>query len=94
MNDPEAAFAGYGDGQTGLSDGIHGRADNGNVDLDVARKPRAHVHFNRQNLRLGRNQHNVIIGQSQAWFLIEHIFPSPDPQILVAALMPFLTVCL
>jgi len=76
MNNPEAAFAGYGDGQTGLGDGIHRRADNGNVDLDVASKPRTHVDFSRQDLRLGRNQHDVVVGQSQSWFFIEHVFPS------------------
>ena len=64
MNNPEAALAGYGDGQTEFGDGIHGRADNGNVDLDVASKPRTHVDFTRQDLRLGRNQYDVVVGQS------------------------------
>src|SRR4029077_17528314 len=30
----------------------------------------------RQDLRLGRNQHDVVVGQSQSWFFIEHVFPS------------------
>ena len=74
VNNPDAAFAGDGDGQPRLGDGIHGRADDGNVDLDVASQSRTHVDFTRQDLRFGRNQHDIVIGQPQTWFLIEHVF--------------------
>ena len=35
VDDPDAAFLGQGDGQTGLCHRIHGRTDQGDVDRDV-----------------------------------------------------------
>ena len=63
VDNSQPAFASNGDGQAGLRHGIHSRADNGDIDLDIARERRPRIDFTRQHLRLGRNQYDIVVGQ-------------------------------
>ena len=57
---PMPPSLGQGDGETGLGDGVHGRGDQRNVEVDVARQARLQVDFGGQDLGVGRQEEDVI----------------------------------
>src|SRR5439155_761252 len=60
---PTAAFARDGDRHLRLRDRVHGGGDQGNVERDATREPRAHVHVPRVHAREPRNEQNVVEGE-------------------------------
>ncbi|KAF5037374.1 hypothetical protein DSECCO2_565270 [anaerobic digester metagenome] len=56
----DPAAAGQGNGHAGLGDGIHGGADEGDVELDVRGQPRGDVGFVREHFRVVRQEQHVV----------------------------------
>ena len=59
----EPAVLGHRDRELGLGDGVHGRRDQGNAELDLAGQARAHVDLGRQHLGTGGLEQHVVEGQ-------------------------------
>ena len=57
---PEAALLGQGDGQLALGDRIHGRGDDRDVEMDVARELRADVDVAGNDVTVGGLQQDII----------------------------------
>ncbi len=60
MNDPDAALLGDGDGHMRLGDRVHGRADDRNIQPDIARELRLGIGLSRNHVRAGRQQQHVV----------------------------------
>src|SRR6188768_430937 len=72
VNEANAALAGHGDGQAGFGHTVHGRADQGNVQLDPLGQLRLHVHVHREHIARRRNQQDVVKSQTLAETLLKH----------------------
>ena len=64
MNDAEAALLRQRDGHVRFGDGVHGGADDGNVQADVARELRLRAGLRRNNVGASGQQKNVIESKS------------------------------
>ncbi len=73
MDDADATQPGQGDGHRRFGNGIHCRGDDGNVEPDVADKPRAQVGRRRQHLGVARGQQHVVEGQGQIAIFVREL---------------------
>ena len=64
VDDADAALLRQRDRQARLGDGIHRRGQQRNVQIDVAGKLGAQADFARQHIGVGRNEQDVVKGQS------------------------------
>ena len=60
VNEADAALLRQRDGQVRFGDRVHGRADDGNVQRDVAREPGPCVGLCRDDVAARRHQQNVV----------------------------------
>ena len=60
VNDAEAAELRHRDSEAGLGDRVHGSAQDRDVEPDVPREPRGHVHLRRLHRRMLRHEQHVI----------------------------------
>ena len=65
MDDAHAASLGHGDGQAGLGDGVHGRRQDRDVELDVAGDARPDIGFTRHDFGVARLKQDVVEGERQ-----------------------------
>ncbi len=72
VDDTDAAGLRHGDGEPRLRHGVHGRADEGDIDPDIARHEGAGIDFVRHNPRLRRHKNHVVIRQPQSRFFLQH----------------------
>ncbi len=63
VDDANATFLRHGDGQAGFGDGVHGRGNQRNVQLDFAGQAGLEADILRQNLGISRDQENIIESQ-------------------------------
>ena len=66
VHHPDAAGLGHGDGRAGLGDRVHGCGQQGDVQAEVARQPRAELGVAGEDGTLGRLEEDVIEGERQA----------------------------
>jgi hypothetical protein len=64
VDDADAAFLGDGDRQARLGDRIHGGRDQRHIQPDPARDLGGEIDLAWQNFRIGRNQEDVVEGES------------------------------
>ncbi len=64
MDDPDPPFARHRDRQPRFRYSVHGRADERDIDPDIARDEGAGIDFAGHNLRLGRHEDHVVVRQS------------------------------
>src|SRR5207249_10145040 len=64
VDDADTAFLGDGDGEASLGDVVHGRRHERHIQADTARDARVEIDLSLQNFRVGRNQEDVVEGQS------------------------------
>ena len=69
VNHAQAAMLSHGDGQARFGDRVHGRGDDGDVQVDVARQAGGDVDEVRVNVGAGGLEQDVVEGQSQGDFL-------------------------
>jgi hypothetical protein len=72
MDDAQTAFSGHGDGSTGLRDGVHGGAQERNIEWDVTRQARTDVDVRRQHVAIARSEHDVVERQALAQIRLKH----------------------
>ena len=65
VNDPQAAELRHRDGQGRLGDGVHRRAQDGDVQPDAAREAGGDVHLRGQHFRVLRDQQHVVEGEGR-----------------------------
>ena len=82
--DADAALLRERDGQPRICDGVHRRADHGNVQQDVAGEERSGVNLRRQDLRLGGQEKDVVKSQRLRNWTVKHI-----PLSIVSSRMSF-----
>ena len=82
MEHANAALAAKGDREPGLGDGVHGRRDNRDAELDRPRQPRAGRDVVWQHTRLGRHEQHVVECEA---FLGELPVQGDEPLQLVLA---------
>jgi hypothetical protein len=64
MDYADAPFPGHANGGTGLGYGIHGSADQRDVQLDIARNVGGKINLGGKNLRVSRTEKYVVKSQS------------------------------
>ena len=80
MHDADPPLLGHRNGQPRFCHGVHGGADNGNIQLNVPRQTSSGVDLARENVRFRRYQDDVIVRQSNPNLLLQHQTPaSPGP---------------
>ena len=73
MDDADAAQQRHGDGHLGLGDGVHGGADEGDVEGDIARQARLEAGFGRQEIGVLGDQRNIVVSQSRVTELLHEM---------------------
>ena len=64
VDDADAALSGHGDGHAVLGDGIHGGADDRDVELDLVGELRGEIHVRGEHVALRRDQKHIVKGQA------------------------------
>ena len=89
VDDADAALPGDGDGHAVLGDGIHGGADDRDVQLDLVGELRGEIHVRGEHVALGRDQKHIVKGQAFAHktagieFAETHMILPPTYKILL-----------
>jgi hypothetical protein len=73
MNDAHAALLGQCDRHVGLGDSVHGSADDGNVQADIARELRLRIGQRGNNIGARGQQQHVIEGEGLRNRKMNHI---------------------
>ena len=60
MNDPDPALLRHGNGHVRFGNRVHGRADDRNIQPDIARELCLRIGLGRNHVRAGRQQQHVI----------------------------------
>jgi len=66
VNDAQAALARQRNCQFALGDGIHGRTENGDVELEALVQLDADIHFGRQRLSVAGDEEHIVKGDRVA----------------------------
>ena len=74
MNDSHAALLCQSNGHVGFCDSVHGGADDGNIQADIARELRLGAGQRRHNIGTGRQQQHVVEGESLRNRKVNHNF--------------------
>ncbi len=72
VDDADAALLGQGDGHARHGHGVHGRADDGDVERDVAAEPGRDRGLLGDDVRLGREDEDVVEGEGFPDLVVEH----------------------
>ena len=72
VDDPDAALLGQGDGHPGHGHGVHGRADEGDVERDVPAQARRDRGVLGDDVGLGREDEDVVEGEGFPDLVVEH----------------------
>ena len=64
VDDAQSTLLGHGDGQASLSDRVHGRAEDGDIEVDVPSEPGGGVDEVGMQFRLRGSQQHVVEGQT------------------------------
>ena len=78
MNDAEPALLRHGNGHARFRDGVHGRTDQGDAELDIAGQAGRCRRQGRNHIGLGRQQQHVIEGKRFRHWKMNHGFRSAE----------------
>ena len=63
MDNSDAALLCHGDGEARLGDGVHGGAEQRNIQSDIASDSCLRAHLGRNHFTVGRDKQNVVEGK-------------------------------